>query len=60
MEEIQTPPHIHLNGHHSVICNKKLEKPVAAHFNTLGYFTSDLSVMVIEKMRNKWGLQPEE
>ena len=29
------------------------EKPVAAHFNTLGHSTDDLSIMVIEKMKSE-------
>ena len=41
--ETQNPLHIRLNGHRSDICNKRLKKTVAAHFNTLGHSTDDLS-----------------
>jgi len=51
--ETQNPLHIRLNGHRSDIRNKRLEKPVAAHFNTPGHSTDDLSIMVIEKMKSE-------
>jgi len=51
--ETQNPLHIHLNGHRSDIRNKGLEKPVAAHFNTPGHSTDDISIMVIEKMKSE-------
>ena len=49
--QYESPLHICLNGHCSDIC--KLEKTVAAHFNTPGHSTDDLSIMVIEKMKNE-------
>ena len=51
--ERQNPLHIRLNGYRSDIRNKKLEKPVAAHFNTPGHSIDDLSIMVIERMKNE-------
>ena len=51
--ETQNPLHIRLNGHRSDIRNKKLEKPVAAHFNTPGHSINNLSIMVIERMKNE-------
>ena len=47
----QNPLHIHLNGHHFDIKNNKTEKSVAAHFNIPGHSLSDLTILVIEKVR---------
>ena len=53
VRETQNTLHIHLNGYRSDIHNKRLVKPVAAHFNTPGHSTDDLSIMVIEKIKNE-------
>ena len=44
--------HIRLNGHRYDIKNKKIQKPVAKHFNRRGHSMEDLSTMVIEKLQN--------
>ena len=50
--ERQRTPYIHLclNGHRSDVKTKKMEKPVAAHFNLPGHSMEDLTIMVIEKI----------
>ena len=45
--------HIRLNGHRHDIKNMKIQKnPVAKHFNKRGHSMADLTIMVIEKLRN--------
>ena len=44
--------HIRLNGHRYDIKHKKIQKPVAKHFNQRGHSIEDLTIMVIEKLRN--------
>ena len=43
---------IRLNGHRYDIGNMKIQKPVAKHFNRRGHSMEDLTIMVIEKLRN--------
>ncbi len=44
--------HIRLNGHRSDVKTKKLDKPVAAHFNLPDHSIEDLEVMGIEKIHD--------
>jgi len=48
--ETENPLHIRMNGHRSDIRTKKLEKPVASHFNQPDHSLKDLEVMAIEKI----------
>ena len=42
--------HIRLNGHRYDIRRKKIQKPVAKHFNGRGHSMEDLTIMVIEEI----------
>ena len=42
--------HIRLNGHRYDIKRKKMEKPVAKHFNRRGHSMKDVAIMVIKKI----------
>ena len=44
--------HIRLNGHRGDILHRRMEKPVAVHFNSTNHSLDDLSVTVIEAMRS--------
>ena len=48
--ETENALHIRLNGHRSNVKTKKMEKPVAAHFNLPGHSMEDLTIVVIEKI----------
>ena len=48
--ETENTLHIRMNGHRSDITTKKLDKPVAAHFNQPDHSLEDLRVMGIEKI----------
>lgn len=50
--ETENALHVRMNGHRSDINTKKLEKPVAAHFNQPDHSLKDLKVMGIEKIHN--------
>ena len=50
--ETENRLHIRLNGHRSDITNKRLEKPVAHHFNLPGHSLGDLTITVIEKIHH--------
>ena len=53
--------HICFNGHRSDVKTRKMEKPVAAHFNLPGHSMGDLVIMVIEKIwRENTQLREEE
>ena len=54
--ETENALHIRMNGHRSDITTKKLDKPVAAHFNQPYHSLEDLRVMGIEKIEDskKW------
>jgi len=41
-----------MNGHHSDICTKKLDKPVAAHFCQSNHSVGELEVKGIEKIHD--------
>ena len=47
--ETENVLHIHLNGHRSNIKTRKMENPVAAHFNLPEHSMEDLTIIVIEK-----------
>lgn len=53
--ETENPLHIRMNGHHSDITMRKLDKPLASHFNQPDYSLEDLKVMGIEKISNVIG-----
>lgn len=53
--ETENPLHIRMNGHHSDITMRKLDKPLASHFNQPDYSLEDLKVMRIEKISNVIG-----
>ena len=42
--------HIQMNGHRSDIKHQRLEKPVAAHFNSEGHSLQDVSIFVINQI----------
>ncbi len=44
--------HISLNGHRSDVKTKKLDKPVAVHFDQSDHSIEDLEAMGIEKIHN--------
>ena len=48
--ETENALHIRMNGHRSDIKNRRLEKPVAKHFNSVGHSLDDLSIFVVEKI----------
>ena len=48
--ETENPLHLRVNGHRSDYYRKLPDKPVAAHFNTLGHTFEDLTIMVIEEL----------
>ena len=45
--------HIRLNGHRSDTKNHWIEKPVAAHFNSVGHPMEDLQSMIAEKIHRE-------
>ena len=53
--ETENPLHIRMNGHRSDINTRKLDKPVAAHFNQPDHSLNDLRVMGIEKIHTNSG-----
>ena len=50
--ETQNALHIRLNGHRNDMKHKRVDKPVAAHFNRPGHSLADLTIMVLELMRS--------
>ena len=48
--ETENALHIRMNGHRSDIKNRRLEKPVAKHFNLANHSLKDLLIFVIEKI----------
>ena len=52
VEETENALHIRMNGHQSDITTKKLDKPVATHFNQPNHSYDDLRVMGIEKIED--------
>ena len=50
--ETESALHIRMNGHRSDITTRKLDKPVASHFNQPDHSLEDLRVMGIEKIKN--------
>ena len=60
--ETENPLHITMNGHKSDINTRKLDKPVAAHFNQPDHSLNDLRVMGIDKKHTnsaQWRKQRE-
>ena len=51
--ETENALHIRMNGHRSDITTKKLDKPVAAHFNQPNHSYEDLRVIGIEKVKDR-------
>ena len=50
--ETEIALHIRMNGHRSDITTKKLDKPVASHFNQPDHSLEDLKVMGIKKIED--------
>ena len=48
--ETENALHIRMNGHRSDIEHRRLEKPVANHFNSEGHSLKNLSIFVIEQI----------
>ena len=44
--------HVRMNGHWSDVKNRRLEKPVAKHFNLLNHSLEDLSVFIIKEIHS--------
>ena len=51
--ETENSFHIRLNGHKSDIKNHQIEKPVPAHFSSLGHSMEDIQIMVIERIQRE-------
>ena len=51
--ETENALHVRMNGHRSDIKHRRLEKPVAKHFNSTGHSLEDLSIYVIEKIHRE-------
>ena len=51
--ETENVLHIRINGHQSDIKNRRLEKPVARHFNSEGHSLEDLCIFVIEQIHEE-------
>ena len=51
--ETENALHIRMNGHRSDIKHRRLEKPVATHFNSEGHSLEDLSIVVIEQIHRE-------
>ena len=51
--ETENALHIRMNGHRSDIKNRRLEKLVAKHFNSVGHSLDDLSIFVVEKIHQE-------
>jgi len=49
VSETENPLHIRMNGHWSDIQTKKLEKPVASHFNQPDHSLEDLAIEKIQR-----------
>ena len=45
--------YIQMNGHWSNIKHRRLEKPVANHFNSKGHSLEDLSIFVVEQIHRE-------
>ena len=58
MGETENPLHLRVNNHQSDYYRKLLDKPVVAHFNTLGNTFEDLTIMVIHV--EELGLAPTQ
>ena len=53
MGETPNALHIRMNGYRNDIAHRRIEKPVAAHFNSTGHSIGDLRILVIEAMRSQ-------
>ena len=51
--ETENALHIRMNGHQSDIKHRRLEKPVAAHFNSEGHSLQDFSIFVIKQIHRE-------
>lgn len=58
--ETEKALHIRLNGHRSDVKTRKLEKPVAAHFNLPDHDISDLQIMGIERINTEYTRRRKE
>ena len=53
MGETEQALHERINSHRSDVKLKKIEKPVAAHFNSPNHTVQDMMVMVVEQVKKK-------
>ena len=53
MLETENVLHIRMDGHRSDIKHQRLEKPVAAHFNSKRHSLHDLSIFVIKQIHRE-------
>ena len=53
VREKENALHVRMNGHHSDIKHRRLEKPVAKHFNSTDHSLEDLSIYIIEKIHRE-------
>lgn len=51
--ETEQALHERINSHRSDVRLKKLEKPVAAHFNSLNHTMQDMRIVVVERIRKE-------
>ena len=51
--ETENALHVSLTGHRSDIRHKRMEKPVAKHFNSVDHSIKDLTIMVIETIHRE-------
>ena len=51
--ETENALNIRMNGHQPDIKHQRLEKPVAAHFNSEGHYLQNLSIFVIEQIHRE-------
>ena len=53
MGETENSLHFRLNGHRSSIKNHRIEKPVAAHFNSVDHSMEDLQIVIVENIHRE-------
>ena len=53
MRNERCPPHMNEYGQRSDIKDRRLEKPIGKHFNSIGHSLDDLSIFVVEKVHRE-------
>ena len=51
--ETENALHVRMNGHCSDTNHRRLEKPDAKHFNSMGHSLEDLSIYIIEEIHRE-------